>query len=317
MRQLDELCNLIKSDPKSIAHLDWAEETAEFSNQRMHDIILGLDDIDQINSVVGMIQAEWNFLKSRNDPRCYEKSDNGQEKLKFPNSNDYLSEPLSYFVSHQVSLDSLSGVLFCCKQEALRKIIPQKEREELQAKILEKYSQPDERKEAERAVVTYLPDPVELRFFNKRPYITAEEQQCLREILQAELSQIDTSNGREWFAFYAAYRYVRGHIGMKKQYVDFFSDIEKLLPDALPLINPDEQGDKRYKHYTTQLSKEVENWYVDQGKLPKINTLDTSIHHIHCSEEVFRKTGLVIKTLYSKLYKLEKRLCEEKGIKMF
>lgn len=315
MTQIEELSNLIKSDPQKIAFLDWAEETGDFSTQRMHDIILSLNDIGLINSVINMIYAEWNFLESQNDPRCYELTDNGQRKLKYPNRYDYLSEPICWGDLFDVKIDSISGVLFLCKQEALRKIIPQKEREEQKAKIIEKYSQPSENKEVERSEELPLPDPVRLEFFNDSLYCTAEGQQQLRKELQTELTNIDTTSGREWFAYYATYRYVRKHLGTKCQYVDFFSDIEKILQGALANIKQDAKGDKRYKHYTAQLSKEVEHWYVDNGKLPPIESLNYNQYHFGCSEKSFNKLQPIIKSLYRKINLLESSLKTKKGVK--
>ena len=159
-----------------------------------------------------------------------------------------------------------------------------------------------------------FPNLVTLLFFDKNIYVTAEEQQRLRKELQSELTNIDASSGREWFAFYAAYRYVKKQNSAKHCYVHFFSDIEKLLPESIPNLKKDEIGDKRYKHYTLQLSKEVNNWYVDGGKLPPLNRLVWNDYIFHCKQDLFSKLEIIIKRLFNKLNSLEKELKVEKGI---
>ena len=145
------------------------------------------------------------------------------------------------------------------------------------------------------------PDAVNLKFFDIGLFNTAERQDELRTIINDELSNINTSSGRDWFAFYAAYRYFRNYLSRKLEYVDFFSDIEALLPGCLEKINLNEQGDKRYKSYTTLLSREVDNWYVDYRKLPPINSLLYRSYHFKCSEKQFDKLNPIIKRVFNKL----------------
>lgn len=317
MREIDELCSLIKSDPKSLIIIDWADETNEFDIQRMHDLVLKLNDIDLIDSVIKLITAEWDLLESQDDLRCYKLSDKGVYVRKFPLRNIYFCEPISPldpFINFSSMEQTLAGVLFLCKREALSKIIPLMKQQNLKKQLLEKYSQPDEQNHNNTNRIMTYPAPVILTFFDNKLYSTAEEQQNLRDVLQAEMINIDTANGREWFAFYATYRYVKGLVSSKKDYVDFFSDIEKLLPNALPKLNSDEQGDKRYKHYTLQLGKEVDKWYVDGDKLPPINSLMWADYHFGCSEKVFKKLSIIIKRLFQRLHSLEENLSSEKGV---
>ena len=110
--------------------------------------------------------------------------------------------------------------------------------------------------------------------------------------------KIDRNNGREWFAHYAAYRYAKKQSGMSGCYVDFFSDIEALIPDMLEIMNDDASGDLRYKNYTKALGREVTEWYVDDKHLPPINSLVYRSFHFGCKEERFIKLKPIISELY-------------------
>lgn len=317
MRNIDELCSLIKSNPQNIAVIDWAEETDEFDISRMHELILKLNDIDLIDSVIKIIVSEWDLLESMDDPRCYKTMEDGRIDRKFPLRNIYFCEPeypLDPFVNSSSMMQTIAGTLFLCKREALMKKIPMMKHEKLKAQLIEKYSQTSDGIQEINSTQKYLPAPVKLSFFDSRLYIIAEEQQELRKLLQAEQTNIDTNNGRDWFAFYAAYRYVRKCNSTKKGYVDFFSDIEKLLPGVLLKLNNDKVGDQRYRHYTIQLSKEVDNWYVDNNKLPPINRLVFNDYAFRCTEEMFNKLEIIIRRLFNSFNSLEETLKEKKGI---
>ena len=305
---------LIKNNPKIIADIDWVEETDAFDISRMHDIVISLDNVNHIDFVIRMIVADWELLESQDDPRCYGTSARGHKGLKFPDNRDYLNEPLALNFYQEISVESISGVLFLCKKEAMRKLWPIMKKKELKEKLLEKFSQPSDKNQAITQKTEVLPDPVTLSFFDARLYVTPEEQQALRKIIQDEIENIDTANGREWFAFYAAYRYVKNINSNDKGYVNFFSDIERLLPDALTKVKKDKRGDERYKLYTMQLSKEVKNWYVDQGKLPPINTLVFKDYHFYCTEESFNNMKMIILRLFKQVKALEESLKKEKGI---
>ena len=317
MRKLEELCNLIMSSPSSLLDIDWAEETNNFDIQRMYELVLNLNDMEIINAVIALIISEWNVLKSINDPRCYIILENGNEELKFPDPKDYSHEPIcdsniGIFLNCQVSTKSITGLFYLIKIEAYRKLKPIMERKKIQEQIKNKYCHQTNNEHV--GTEPPLPDPVQLLFFDNNLYITAEEQNELRKILQAEIITIDKNNGRHWFAFYATYRYVRQQNGIKHSYVDFFSDIENLLPGYLTMLNFNEKGDKRFKHYTIQLSKEVDCWYVDNGSLPPINTLVYSDYHFGCNIDTFNKLHMIILRLYGKIHSLEERLKKEKGI---
>ena len=151
---------------------------------------------------------------------------------------------------------------------------------------------------------------VELKFFDRTMYVTVEEQQQLRLLLKNAAGMIDTQEDSSWFCIYAAYRYVKGKLGTKGAYTDFFSDVEALLPDVLTKINPAESGDKRYSPYTQMLGRVVSKWFVDDGKLPPLNNLLFS--NVRCTKEQFDSYSLIIKNLWRDFKKLEDKIKQEK-----
>lgn len=151
---------------------------------------------------------------------------------------------------------------------------------------------------------------VELKFFDRTMYVTVEEQQQLRLLLKNAAGMIDTQEDSSWFCIYAAYRYVKGKLGTKGAYTDFFSDVEALLPDVLTKINPAESGDKRYSPYTQMLGRVVSKWFVDDGKLPQLNNLLFS--NVRCTKEQFDSYSLIIKNLWRDFKKLEDKIKQEK-----
>ena len=138
----------------------------------------------------------------------------------------------------------------------------------------------------------------ELKFFDMKKFDTAEKQLKLSKILREMAMKIDRSSGREWFGLYAAYRYAKRETGIDGSYVDFFSDIEALIPDMLTVNNRDARGDLRYKNYTKGLGKEVRDWYVDNKLLPPINSLIYRSYHFGCNEDRFMKLKGIISELY-------------------
>lgn len=138
----------------------------------------------------------------------------------------------------------------------------------------------------------------ELRFFDMKTFGTAEKQMALSEALREVARKIDRKNGREWFGPYAAYRYAKEERGVDKGYVDFFSDIEALIPDMFQAENPDAKGDARYKNVSKALGREVPNWYVDKKHLPPINSLVFRLYHFGCNEDDFDKRKGIIQELY-------------------
>lgn len=312
MRDIEILCTQIKQNPKCIVDIDWADETDNFDVTRMHELVLALNDLKLINSVNALIVSEWELLESQNDPRCFIILENGEEQLKFPDRTDYSDGP-HYNSWPNVSIRSITGVLYLCKEEAKRKLVPIINHKKIREELTEKYSHPS----GTTPVIHEdgsIKEPFKLVFFDNRIYVTAEEQQSLRTVLQSELTNIDSTNGREWFAYYAAYRYVKKLNSSQTNYVGFFSDIEKLLPGALEKLNLEAKGDKRYKHYTMQLSKEVKSWYVDYDKLPPINRLIYEDYHFLCSSEKFEKLAVVIRRLFNRINNLENKIKEEKGV---
>lgn len=138
----------------------------------------------------------------------------------------------------------------------------------------------------------------ELKFFDMKKFDTAEKQLKLSQILREMAMKIDRSTGREWFGLYAAYRYAKRETGIDGSYVDFFSDIEALIPDMLTIMNREARGDLRYKNYTKGLGKEVRDWYVDNKILPPINSLIYRSYHFGCNEDRFMKLKGIISELY-------------------
>ena len=144
MRELDELVTLIKNNPSCIVDIDWSIETDNFDYQRMHDLVVKLDDMNLVNDVTALIVAEWNLLVSQDDFRCYRKTDEGHEELKFPNKTDYSNEPiydgnLGVITNPLVSSKSITGFFYFCKVEVYRKLKPIMEKHRIQAELLKRY----------------------------------------------------------------------------------------------------------------------------------------------------------------------------------
>lgn len=115
------------------------------------------------------------------------------------------------------------------------------------------------------------PPFVNLKFFSAKKFNSMEGQAALRKLLQQALEKMNVNAGRDWIAIYISYHYYTGKLALMQQYVDFFADIEALLPNVLTKVKGQEQGDKRYKSYTESLSNECTKWFVDNGCLPPQN----------------------------------------------
>ena len=102
---------------------------------------------------------------------------------------------------------------------------------------------------------------------------------------------------------YAAERYAKDCLSSKLEYVEFFSDIETLLPGMLKKISPSASGYKRYKAYSELLRREAENWFVLNGSLPPINEMVYKIA-FGCTEDQFRRYSIIIKDLYRQMIKI-------------
>ena len=138
----------------------------------------------------------------------------------------------------------------------------------------------------------------ELKFFSMKDFGSAEKQLALSKVLREAALKIDRDNGRDWFGFYAAYRYAKKQSGVNGGYVDFFSDIEALIPDMLLIEDQEAKGDVRYKNYTKALGREVKDWYVDDKHLPPLNSLVYRSFHFKCPESRFIKLKPIISELY-------------------
>ena len=139
---------------------------------------------------------------------------------------------------------------------------------------------------------------VELKFFDMRDFDSAEKQLALSKVLRSVAQKIDRNNGRDWLTVYVAYRYAKKENGVQGKYVDFFSDIESLIPDMLYVKDKSAKGDARYKNYTKALGQEVRNWYVENMCLPPINSLVYSLYRFGCHEKRFLKLKPIISELY-------------------
>ena len=199
--------------------------------------------------------------------------------------------------------EKLDEMYYEKKISELKEKKEKEERDKYIAQALEELT--SSKRESDQNMDEKLPDPVSLSFFSIKMYITAEEQQKLRKFIQDSMSKFDCSSGRGWFCLYAAYRYLKGQLGTRGQYTNFFSDIEALLPNALTNINIEEKGDKRYKSYTTLLGREVKKWYIENGSLPPLNTLAYFDKRTKWSTDYYTTRILLIKDLEKKFRKLE------------
>ena len=143
----------------------------------------------------------------------------------------------------------------------------------------------------------------ELKFFDMKRYGSDDKQQQLQYVLRYAAKKIDVNNGRDWFCVYAAERYAKDCLSSKLEYVEFFSDIETLLPGILKKISPSASGYKRYKAYSELLRREAENWFVLNGSLPPINEMVYKIA-FGCTEDQFRRYSIIIKDLYRQMIKI-------------
>ena len=153
--------------------------------------------------------------------------------------------------------------------------------------------------------------PCKLEFFDPILFGTENGQKKLAALLKEAAVLIDVNQGNGWFCVYAAYRYYKMQLGTKKEYVNFFTDIENLLPGILKKINANESGDKRYHTYTQTLSSEAEKWYVDDGKLPELNKIAVFKNKISRSKDDFDIATQTIRDVFKMFRELYKELKEE------
>ena len=143
--------------------------------------------------------------------------------------------------------------------------------------------------------------PCELKFFNQELFGSEEKQLKLVELLKNVASRIDVTSGREWFAVYAGYRYFRNQLAQKGEYTDFFEDIEHLLPHTLTRLDKAKARTERYQKYTVLMGREVELWYMNEGKLPPIQELTTWKVKFKGDWNRYEKLCLIIADVYKSM----------------
>ena len=87
MKTTEDLLVLINETPRIIPSLDWAEETEQFSKERMTKIIHGINDDKLRDDVISLIISEWDLLAALHDDRCYEQT-GGYPTTKFTVEDD-------------------------------------------------------------------------------------------------------------------------------------------------------------------------------------------------------------------------------------
>jgi hypothetical protein len=144
---------------------------------------------------------------------------------------------------------------------------------------------------------------VDFVFFADKRLTTLEEQNVLRRVLKGVLSRMDVDSGRDWVAPYIAYHYFIGREFLMKGYVDFFTDIEGLLPGVLTKVNADETGDKRYKAYTDLLRAECANWFILDDCLPPMQVWSSNQFTYHVDDTRRKRIQGIVKDIYQGLQK--------------
>ena len=139
---------------------------------------------------------------------------------------------------------------------------------------------------------------VDLKFFEEKRFGTLERQNVLRLALKSVLPRMDVDSGRDWVAPYIAYHYYIGREYLMKGYVDFFADIEGLLPEVLTKVNASERGDKRYKAYTDLLRAECANWFILDDCLPPM--LEWTSNRFAYQVDIARRKRIqgIVKNIY-------------------
>ena len=131
---------------------------------------------------------------------------------------------------------------------------------------------------------------VDLKFFSMKHFGSMESQKKLRQALKGVMPKMNADSGRDWVAAYIAYHFFTKELKLKKRFVDFFSDIEGLLPNVLKKVKKDESGDKRYKTYTEALSKECDKWFIYNECLPPMNEWTSMKYRYYVDNE--RRTSI-------------------------
>ena len=142
---------------------------------------------------------------------------------------------------------------------------------------------------------------VDLRFFSMKHFGSVEGQGKLRQALEKAAPKMNVDSGRDLVAVYMAYHYFANELKLKKRYVDFFSDVEHLLPGVLNKVKMEELGDRRYKTYTEALSKECDKWFIEDGSLPPMNEWTSQKYRYNVDPERRRSIQQLAREIYQAL----------------
>lgn len=112
---------------------------------------------------------------------------------------------------------------------------------------------------------------VKLRFFKDRCFKDAGGQESLRGLIKSLLPRIDEESGRDWICLYMGYLFFKDKRIIMKKYVDFFSDIEALMPNILTKVDQAKSGYARYRQYIDTMTLEITRWFIEDGCLPPVN----------------------------------------------
>jgi hypothetical protein len=143
--------------------------------------------------------------------------------------------------------------------------------------------------------------PKQLQFFDMVQFGSEEKQPKLIAMLKEVVQQIDTTSGRGWFCIYAGYRYYKQQLAVSGGYVDFFADIEALVPDLLTKIDAAKVGEPRYHNYTQLLGREASAWYMDGKKLPPLNEITSWKDRFDGDKNRYATSAKIIIDVYKRL----------------
>lgn len=110
-----------------------------------------------------------------------------------------------------------------------------------------------------------------LRFFTHPYFNSLAGQERLRNVFYSIIPQLKMDTGRDWVAYYLWYHFYTGNLELLKNYVDFFSDLELLMPGFLTKVYKDKTGYARYKIYIDSMALETKRWFIMDEKLPPMN----------------------------------------------
>ena len=148
---------------------------------------------------------------------------------------------------------------------------------------------------------------VDLDFFDDGCFQSVEGQRMLRELLLSMISRIDVNSGRDWIGVYIAWHFFTGKLVLMKQYADFFSDIDALLPGALAKKGNKGQGYVLYKSYIASLTLECEKWFIEKGCLPKMNEWRSMRYYYQVEDDRRGRVQDVVTEFYQGLMRIKKR----------